>query len=111
MVDERTPEDRERLGRIVDGLPAWKVIQIINSTVGAKRGGELMLWALWWDLTGEPAGAALATKLKAQGLTNGSTYRAMSDFRKIGDALLAEDAYHGPGVFASMRTLAAQLGR
>jgi hypothetical protein len=111
MVDERTPEERERLARIVHGLTARRMIQIMNETVGIKRSAELLGWAVLWGLSGELSGdtsvSDLRRKLEAQGMTYASAYRAISDYRKVSDAILALDEYQGPGLFESLRRLAA----
>ena len=107
---ERTQEDQARLTRVVDGLPAWKLIDVMTSTVGGKRAAELMAWAVLWGLQGETSGVALRNKLKEKGMTQRSAYRAVEDFRLIGNALLDLPDYAGrDGVLASLRRLAATI--
>ena len=106
---ERTEEETARLARVVDGLPVWKLTQVMNDAVGFKRAAELMGWAVLWGLQGETSGLALRRRLEAEGMTYASAYRAINDFRKVGDALLALPDYQGPGVFSSLRNLAACL--
>ena len=106
---ERPEEEQERLGRMVDGLPAWKLLQVMNDTVGIKRAAELMGWAAWWGLSGEASGVELRRKLEAQGMTQASAYRAINDFKRVGDAVLDLEGYQGTGVFSSLRRLVAVL--
>lgn len=106
---ERTQEEQERLGRIVDGLPAWQLMQVMTETVGIKRAGILLGWAAWWGLSGEPGGVELRRKLEAQGMTQASAYRAINDFKRVSDKLLSLEGYAGVGVFASLRQLAATI--
>lgn len=108
-VGERLPEERERLSRIVDGLPAWKLIQVMNSTVGAKRSAQLIGWCVIWGLSGELSVVDLRRRLEAEGMTYVTAYRAINDFHKVGDALLSLDGYAGSDVFRSMRVLAAAI--
>lgn len=109
MVEQRTLEQQERLARVVDGLPAWRLVEVMNDAVGFKRAAELMGWAVLWGLAGETSGSALRQRLEDGGMTYGTAYRAINDFRKVGDALLALDGYQGAGVFESLRHLAAAV--
>lgn len=109
MFEERSLEEKERLARVVDGLPAWKLMQVMNETVGIKRSAELMGWAVLWGLSGESSVLELRRKLEEKGMTYGTAYRAINDFRKLGDALLAMPEYQGPNVFESLRRLAAAV--
>jgi hypothetical protein len=108
MVD-RDEQEQERLGRIVDGLPAGKLLQVMNETVGLKRSAELVGWAVLWGLQGAPSGRELRLRLEGQGLTEASAYRALADYRRVSDALMKQEGYKGVGVFASLRALAAFL--
>lgn len=107
---ERTEEEQERLGQLVDGIPAWKLMQVMTDTVGIKRAGVLLGWAAWWGLSGAPGGIELRRKLEAEGLTEASAYRAINDFKRVGDAILKLEGYAGVGVFSSLRTLVVVLG-
>ncbi len=104
---ERTQEEQERLAHVVDGIPAWRLMQAMNETVGVKRAAELVGWAVLWGLQGEVSGADVRRKLEAEGLHLRSAYRAIVDYRRVGDALLALPDYDGESVFASLRGLVA----
>lgn len=106
---ERTEAEAARLARLVDGLPVWKTLQVMNDTVGSKRSVELMGWVIVWGLQGETSGVALRNKLQAEGMTQRSAYRAIDDFRRVADALLALPEYEGSDVFESLRRLAGTL--
>lgn len=109
-MTELTAEEKlrqERLARVVDGLPAWRLIQIMNETVGIKRSAELMGWAVLWGLSGETSGLALRQRLEEQGMTQATAYRAINDYKKVADAILKLEGYSGPGLFESLRRLAA----
>jgi hypothetical protein len=106
---ERTQEEQERLAHVVDGVPAWRLVRVMNETVGPKRAMELTGWAVVWGMNGETSGAELRRKLQAQGIAQSAAYRALDDYRRIGDALLALPEYTGPSVFASLRHLAALM--
>ena len=84
----RTEEEQERLGRLIDGLPARDLWAVVEEVVGPRRSVELTAWALLWCLRGETDPTALRHKMEAQGLTERAAYRALADYRRIGDRLL-----------------------
>lgn len=107
---ERTEEDQARLAKVVDGLEAGKLMKVMTDTVGVKRVAELLGWAVLWGLQGETSGVALRNKLKEKGMAQRSAYRAVEDFRLIGNALLDLPEYAGKdGVLWSLRRLAAAM--
>lgn len=102
----RSPEDAARLSQTIDGIPVWNLMQVMTQTVGVRRVGVLFGWAVLWQLKGEPNGRELRLKMEGQGLTEATAYRALADFRRIGDALLQLEGYDGAGVFSTLRSLA-----
>jgi hypothetical protein len=108
-MSERSIEQQARLEQLVDGLPASRLIQIMNETVGIKRTAELLGWAVLWGLQGQTSGLALRRKMESQGLTYSTAYRAIQDYQRVSDALLALDEYQGKGLFETLNRLAATV--
>lgn len=106
---ERSLEEQARLAELVDGLSPLRMMQVMNDTVGIKRGAELVGWAVLWGLKGEPSGRELRLRLEEKGMTEASAYRALADYRRLGDAILKLDGYDGEGILSSLRRLAACL--
>ena len=106
---ERTSEEAARLAARVHGLSAGDMMDLLVDTVGVKRAAELIGWSLLWSLQGETSGLALRNKLEARGMTQRSAYRAIEDFKRVSDALLALPEYTGANVFLSLHELAGKL--
>lgn len=106
-MHDRPQEEQARIEKLIDGLPPWKLMNVMTDTVGAKRLAVLFGWCVLWQLQGEPSGRDLRLKLEEKGMTEASAYRALADFRRIADALLKQENYSGAGVFASLRNLGA----
>lgn len=111
---ERTEEEQKRLSTTIAGLLPDDLWAIVEDVVGPRRTVELTGWALLWRLQGETSGAELRRKMEARGLHERAAYRALADYRRIGDRLLAlpsppaevgpEDP--GPGAASILRKMA-----
>ncbi len=78
--------------RDVDEVGDGELLSEFVSFFGAKRAVQLAGWAVVWGVTGVQNGPEFRRRLKAQGLSRATAYRASLDFRRFKDHL---EARHG----------------
>lgn len=92
---DRTPEEQERLERLIDGLSAINLWSDLIHLFGTRRTLELLGWAARWQLAGIEDISAIRKRYEDVGLSRTGAYRAAADCKRAGDYLLAK---YGPDV-------------
>jgi hypothetical protein len=105
---ERSPEEQERLNRLVDIMSPVVMVRELSNLFGAERATALLGWAIIWGIAGVESVADLRRKMEVDGFTKSASYRAIRDWRKFSDYVLGE---YGERVEAvELMRIAARIG-